>query len=433
MVIYKCVIHNKEVIMNEFILKNRDYLLLFLGSVVSNLGTHIYNFAISLYILDITNGNAALAGIYFAFGGIVYFILTPFGGAIVDRLDKVKVVWITDIIRGVAILLAAYIIFSGVGTDYIIYTLFVVTFILGVNGALFGPAASSLPAYILEEDQLQQHSSINQMMFALYSILGVIAGGIIYSFIPIVIIFIANGASFILSGISEMFIRTRANAYDEEQEITFKGTVVDIKEGMSYLVKFKPILNLVLIAMLLNFFTAPVVTNGLPYLFNIQLDYLPIFFAFVMAAYPVGVIVSSIRLATQPTPERVSPQINKGLLWMSVFFTLTSVSIYLHIEGYLTFAPFMIATCLIVVLMGAANAYVNVPFNTAILKVVDKDKLGRINSSLSLISNGLTPIAIALGGFAVQYIGVMNLFFVAIIAMFLTTFLAKTNREFNTI
>lgn len=419
--------------MNELILKNKDYLLLFIGGVVSNLGTHIYNFAISLYILDITGGNAALAGIYFAFGGLVYFILTPFGGAIVDRLDKVKVVWLTDYIRGIAILGATYIIFSGTSNQNVIITLFIVTFILSVNGALFGPAAGSLPAYILKRDQLQQHSSISQMMFALYSIIGVIIGGIVYSFIPIAVIFLVNGVSFILSGFSEMFIKTHSSSVDDNHKITFRNTLIDVREGVSYLVKFKPIFNLVLIAMLLNFFTAPVVTNGLPYLFNTELGYLPIYFAFVMASYPIGVIVSSIRLATQATPEKVSPQINGGLFWMAIFFSITALIIYLHINDYLLFVPFMVLTCITIIFMGYANAYVNVPFNTAILKVVDRDKLGRVNSSLSLISNGLTPIAIAFGGMIVQYIGVMSLFYIAILAMFLTFLLAKNNKEFNTL
>ena len=35
------------------VLKNRNYLLLFLGGVVSNLGSQVFNFAICYYIYEI--------------------------------------------------------------------------------------------------------------------------------------------------------------------------------------------------------------------------------------------------------------------------------------------------------------------------------------------------------------------------------------------
>ena len=181
--------------MVDNVLKNKNYLLLFLGSVVSNLGSHVFNFAISYYIYEIAT--PTIAGIYLATGGLVYFVLSPFGGAIVDRLDKVKVVWMTDYIRGIAVVIAGLVIFSGVSLTITLIVLFATTIILGINGALFNPAASSLPPHILEENQLQQSSSLTQGMFALYMILGSIIGGAIYSFLDIEWIFIINGISFI--------------------------------------------------------------------------------------------------------------------------------------------------------------------------------------------------------------------------------------------
>jgi hypothetical protein len=45
--------------MAESVFKNKDYKLLFFGQMVSNLGTQMYNFAIALYILQVSGGNAA--------------------------------------------------------------------------------------------------------------------------------------------------------------------------------------------------------------------------------------------------------------------------------------------------------------------------------------------------------------------------------------
>ena len=55
MIIFYCAIHSKLNFggykMGENVLKNKNYLLLFLGGVVSNLGSHVYNFA---YIRSVT-------------------------------------------------------------------------------------------------------------------------------------------------------------------------------------------------------------------------------------------------------------------------------------------------------------------------------------------------------------------------------------------
>ena len=84
----------------------------------------MFNFAISYYIYEIAT--PTIAGIYLATGGLVYFVLSPFGGAIVDRLDKVKVVWMTDYIRGIAVVIAGLVIFSGVSLTITLIVLFAI-------------------------------------------------------------------------------------------------------------------------------------------------------------------------------------------------------------------------------------------------------------------------------------------------------------------
>ncbi len=414
--------------MGTFVLKNKNYFLLFVGSVVSNLGTHIYNFAMSLYILKLTDNNAGIAGAYMAFGGLVFFALSLFGGAIVDRLDKVNVVYITDFLNGIAILIAGYIIFSDLSVTNIIIVLFISSFVLGVNSALFNPAARSLPAHILEPEQLQQSSSLQQGFGAIYGIVGAALGGVLYSFVDIEYIFWINGISFILSGISERFITTKTKA-DESHVLTFKGTLIDIKEGFKYILNLRPILALVIIAAFLNFFTVPVIANGLPYLFEAELEVDAYYYGILQSAFPIGVIVSSALLGMRAQREKVSPLIVFGLFGMAFAFTFLTASTYLHLGDHINFLWFMTISVIAIVITGFFNGFINVPFSVAIMRQVDKSKLGRVFSVVAIISNGLTPIAIGLGGLAITYLGLMNLFYCAVVAMFITSFLALTNKN----
>ena len=411
--------------MGENVLKNKNYLLLFLGGVVSNLGSHVYNFAISYYIYVIAT--PTIAGIYLATSGLVYFVIAPFGGAIVDRLDKVKVVWMTDYIRGISVVIAGFIILSGVGTTIILITLFVTSVVLGINGALFNPAAGSLPPHILEENQLQQSSSLSQGMFALYMILGSIIGGAIYSFLEIEWIFIINGASFILSGFSEMFIQLRTQV--EKVKMSFSIIVVDIKDGFLYLLKLKPIFMLVVVTSLLNFFTAPVIVNGFPYLFAIELEADPIYLSLLYSFYPIGIIITSIILGTVAQKNRVSPIIIKGLYGMAVFFSVFVVGTHYVVGGQLSFWMFMVISSVAILITGIFNGMINIPFNVAIYKMVEKEMLGRVSSVLGTISNGLTPIAIGLAGVVIDNLGIMILFYVGAGSIFVTSLLASTNKH----
>ena len=48
--------NEREVKSNVF--SNKNFLLVFLGSLISDLGSVIYNFVVSFYILEISNNNA---------------------------------------------------------------------------------------------------------------------------------------------------------------------------------------------------------------------------------------------------------------------------------------------------------------------------------------------------------------------------------------
>ena len=52
------------------VFKNRNFSLVFLGALVSNVAALFYSFAVSFYILKITGNNALIQGLYLATGGV---------------------------------------------------------------------------------------------------------------------------------------------------------------------------------------------------------------------------------------------------------------------------------------------------------------------------------------------------------------------------
>ena len=92
----------KQVTRNVF--TNKNYVLVFLGALVSHVASLFYSFAVSFYILKITDNNAFIQGLYLATGGVVFCVVTLFGGVISDRLNKAKIMYICDYLKGALII-----------------------------------------------------------------------------------------------------------------------------------------------------------------------------------------------------------------------------------------------------------------------------------------------------------------------------------------
>ena len=63
-----------EVMKSGNVFSSRNFRLVFLGALVSELGALLYSFAVSFYILEISNNNAFLQGLYLALCGIALLI-----------------------------------------------------------------------------------------------------------------------------------------------------------------------------------------------------------------------------------------------------------------------------------------------------------------------------------------------------------------------
>jgi len=87
------------------LLKLPNYRLLFAGDLVSQIGSALYSFGISWFILTLT-GSTFQAGLYLGFTGAIQILLVPFLSVYADRWHKGRILSITDFIRGIAILIA---------------------------------------------------------------------------------------------------------------------------------------------------------------------------------------------------------------------------------------------------------------------------------------------------------------------------------------
>ena len=425
-----------EKLKNVFRYKN--FTLAWLGALVSNLGNTLYTFAVSFYILALTGNNAFIQGLYLATGGIVYVLVTLFGGVISDRFHKGKIMFICDYAKGVMLIAFTLLLMLLVqDANAKVAILFVITIIGNIIAAIFSPAAASLLPHIVPEKSYQQGQSYYSLMQSSLGVLGVILAAVLYSVLDIHIFFFIVGGCYVLSGVSEMFIN-----YDykkKEEKLTVKRVFSDIGDGMKYIGSLKPLLFLMIGILLLNFFVAPLSANFLPYFVATDVasqDYLfnklltpEMWSSVIQVAYAIGMIIMAIILSNRPQKDRIYKGLSISLIiFASLYVVLTTL--YILFTNNVTHINVMLGAFIpIGVTMGMTLIAINIPITTKMLTIVDKDKLGKVNSVVDVGSQGLIPLSNFLAGLVISGLGPSWLCIISTAGLSLMTIFLVTNKH----
>jgi predicted MFS family arabinose efflux permease len=207
--------------------RNRYFLLLFGGQLVSAIGSQVSQLAFPLLILAIT-GSPAQAGFLGAMRGLAYVLLGLPAGAYVDRWNRKTVMILSDTGRAVA--LGSIPVALALGRLTLVQ-LYLVTFVEGMLFIFFGLAETAALKRIVRREQLPAAVSLNEGTYSLSGLLGPSVGGALYGFgraFP----FVADAVSYAVSALSVFFIRME---FQEERTEEQRHIREEIKEGLRWL------------------------------------------------------------------------------------------------------------------------------------------------------------------------------------------------------
>ena len=415
----------------------RNFRLVFFGALVSELGALLYSFAVSFYILEISNNNAFLQGLYLALCGVAMLLLTPVGGVLGDRFNKAKIMYVCDYLKGGMIILATVLMLLFREPDAHIVILFVMGIIGNAVSGVFNPASGALIPRIVEEDKIQQANSYFTIKSSLESILGIILAGILYAALPIYTLFFFVGACFIASGLSEMFIR-----YDHtpsQEQLSLKLALRDMRDGLVYLKTKKAILALLGAILFINFFFSPITGNFLPYFIKTDLAAAPSYLfhnvltpelwsSVVSVFFGISSLAGAAILSAAKQPEKCGHKVAVRICVLAVLVILWTLSYWYFIECGVSVNAFLISLCVGTLIMGFFISYINIPISTAVMRVVDKDMLSKVNSITSIGSQGMIPIASVLAGAILQSLGSTPLLIFCSVGFTVTAILMLANK-----
>ncbi len=181
--------------------RNRDYLLLWGGQTLSNIGSGVSRIAYPLLVLAIT-GSPAQAGLIGAVRALMYILLILPAWALLDRWNRKLVMLICDTVRAISL---ATIPLAAVSGHLTLVQLYLIAFIEGIFEAFFDIAEISSVPQVVSKEQLPAAMSRTQVTAGLTSQIGPALGGTLFA-IGSLLPFLTDAISYGVSVLSLLLI-----------------------------------------------------------------------------------------------------------------------------------------------------------------------------------------------------------------------------------
>ena len=173
-------------------LRQRNYRLFFFGQLVSIAGTWMQTVAQSFVVLDLTHSGTQL-GLTTAARFLPMFVFGPLGGVFADRLDRRRVLYVTQALSG----LLAGVFAVTVGTHSIrLWIVYLLALALGFVNVFDNPARQSFISEMVSTGDLPNAVTLNSVAANMARVFGAALGGVIAAAIGLALCFTVNALSF---------------------------------------------------------------------------------------------------------------------------------------------------------------------------------------------------------------------------------------------
>ncbi len=331
-------------------------------------------------------GSALLLGVVGFAGQIPTFLLAPFAGVLVDRLNRRKMLVWTQALAGLqSLALAALTIAKVINIQEVIW----LSVVQGLINAFDMPGRQAFLVQMVEDKQdLGNAIALNSSMVNMARLVGPALAGL-------VIAAVGEGYCFLIDGISYLaviasLLMMRLNV--APARLSVAPMLEQLKEGWTYVHTFRPIRTILLLFALISLMGMPFMVL-MPIFASKVLHGGPHTLGFLLAASGVGALISAISLALRKSVRGLTTmiQISAGLFGVGLIcFGLSRV------------LPLSLFLMLIVgfgMMQGLAAS------NTVIQTLVPEDKRGRVMSYYTMAFVGMTPFGSLLAGALAHRVG----------------------------
>ncbi len=364
--------------------RHSNYRLFFTGQAISLIGTWMQSVALSWLVYRITGSGLHLGLMGFA-SQFPVFLLSLFGGALADRMDRRRLLMATQVAAMLQAALLAALVLSGTAQLWHLYALAV---LLGLANAVDMPTRQSFVMEIVDASDLANAIGMNSTMFNAARVVGPSLAGLLVAAVGEGWCFLLNAVSFVGVILCLARMRLEPRPAQESAPPVLRG----IGEVLAYAAADRFIRSVLLLLSVGSLLGVPFMVL-MPMMADQVLGHGAGGYGMLMGAAGVGCLAAALTLAARGGNAGLDRHVLLAAMGFGVFLVLFSLS------GTFWLSMLLLAPTGYCMILFMAGCNVLMQLNTP------SRMRGRIMSLFVVTLIGMAPFGSLLAGWAARHMG----------------------------
>ena len=356
------------------------------GQAFSLFGSSLVQFALVWWLTQKTGSATVLATSTMA-ALLPQIILGPFAGALVDRWNRRAIMIVADATIALATVLLVYLFATG---QIQVWHIYVIAAIRSLGGAFHHPAMTSSTSLMVPEKHLARVAGANQTLQGLINIFAPPLGALLLELFSTQNVLLIDIGTAMIAILTLLFITI---PQPPRQALQANGTVGktsywhDLREGLAYVVRWKGLSGLIILAMLLNFLLVPS-SSFLPLVITKIFNGGASELGWAESLFGAGIIAGGITLSVWGGFKRRIVTSFSGIIGIGLGIVLVG------------FVPANMFYLLLTanLLVGFAQVFANGSLMAIMQSTVTPDMQGRVFSLLMAGATAMMPLSLLIAG-----------------------------------
>ena len=359
-----------------------NFILLWATQTLSRLGSSLTPFALILWAYGKT-GSALSTALLTVSSYVPYILLSLPVGTLTDRMNKKRLMLISDTSAALCTLTILFVWLSG---NLELWHLYIVNAITGTAQTFQQPASEVATTLVTPEDKYQKAGSLNALAYSVINMASPVIATALYSVGGLTLVIIVDLSTFTVAFLSLLFFVRIPDMKKEKHEDSH--IMMDLKEALSFLRTNMGILQVILFLAAINFIAS---------IYNAALPAMILSFeservlAAVQSTAGIAMIIGSAIATILPTPKS-----RVRMIIISLFISMSTENFML------AFFRNPIMWC-----VGAFLGWLCIPVMNTNLDALMRSQIpssiqGRVYSARNMLQFFTIPLGYLAGGFLVD-------------------------------
>lgn len=387
------------------VLSNRNFLLLWLGQLVSNFGDRLNQMALVALVYQRTPGNELALAKLIAFTIIPVFVIGPIAGVWIDRLNRKNVMIVSDILRGVLVFTIPFFIMQKQ-----IMPIYLIIFLAFSISRFSIPSKLAIVPDLVTTDKLLLANTLQGTTHMMGNVIGLLVAGLIVNIKHIGAIggFYIDSATFFISAVLVATIVLKSaedKRHDVKEDLLATGQALrnslkksvfrEMKEGIMLLARYSNMRFVVYVSTLLLAGMGAISCVIIVFVqsaFGTATKHLGFLGTYLVCGLFLGTMLYG-RLGQKADKRKA----------INLSFVLTGAAIMIF-SLVVNSRPNIFLAGLSAALLGAMASPIMISMNTLTHETIPEEARGRIFSSLEGIIHMAFLVFMFLAAYAAKYV-----------------------------